>query len=212
MVQIKASTISGTLGIFSLLVTIFLVSDAAAQDQYCECNDAVNTVTVRRAPVRRVARRSRVRRSYRTARVTRVRPVYRTVYVPETRAASYVAYADRDDCNCDFTPTTARVVVTEPVYTNYDRVYTGGSYYDTERIARGWGHRDGFKDGYKAALKYREYDPENNGDFRDANNGYKRRFGSKYLYKDAYREGYVRGYESGFRSTARGETYGSVRY
>lgn len=212
MIQTKASKISGTIVISALLVTIFLAADAAAQRQTCECYDTVRTVSVRRAPVRRVARRTRVTRHYYTAR-TRVRAVHRTVYVPTTRVASYVAYADRDDRDCAES-STARVVVTEPVYTSSyeDRVYTRVSSYDASRIGRGWGRRDGFKDGYKAALKFRGYNPENNGDFRDANNGYKRRFGSKYVYKTAYREGYVQGYDSGFRSIDGGETYGVVRY
>jgi hypothetical protein len=208
VIPTKASRISGTIGIFSLLITLFVISEAAAQDQYCECPDVVRTVAVRRAPARRVTRRAKVKRTYRTARVAKVRPVYRTVYVPAARVASYVAYADKDDCDEAYTPT-ARVVVREPVY-SYGRV--SASSYDTERIARGWGKRDGFKDGWKAALKYREYDPEDNGDYRDANNGYKERFGSKFLYRTAYREGYLQGYDSGFRSVSRGETYGAVRY
>lgn len=110
--------------------------------------------------------------------VTVVRPVYKTVYVPSTRVASYVGYANAND----YTPTT-RVVVTT-------------SYNNVNGVASGSEHRDGFKDGWKAALKSRRYNPENNHDFRDADNGYKRRFGSKSLYKASYREGYVRGYEA----------------
>jgi len=79
-------------------------------------------------------------------------------------------------------------------------------------VANGWGRRDGFKDGWKAALKFHPYDPENNHDYRDADNGYKSQFGSKYLYRTSYREGYVHGYETGFRSVSGGETYRAVRY
>ena len=201
MIPTTASKISGTIGILVLLITTIFISSTAAQSQYCECYDAAKTVSVRRAPVRRVAYRAKARRSYR--RTARVRTVYRTVYVPTTtRVASYVGYADKSDCDQAYVPA-SRVVVTEPVYSA--RYY--GSAYNTEVIARGWGQRDGFKDGWKAALKNRMYDPENNGDYRDANNGYKRRFGSKYLYKTAYRDGYVRGYDSGFASIA-GGTYG----
>jgi hypothetical protein len=102
--------------------------------------------------------------------------------------------------------------VTEPVYTT---TYVAGSgytnRYDLDRIARGWGHRDGFKDGWKAALKNRAYDPVDNHDYRDADNGYKRRFGSKFLYRTSYRDGYVRGYDAGFRSIAGDERYGLLR-
>jgi len=174
----NASRFSATIGIFALLITIFIASDAAAQ---CSCY-------TRHA--RHVAH-SRARRTH-TRVVTVVRPVYKTVYVPSTRVASYVGYAN------DYTPAT-RVVVTD-------------SYNSLNGVASGWGHRDGFKDGWKAALKGRRYNPENNHDFRDADNGYKRRFGSKYLYKASYREGYVRGYEVGYRSVAGGEMYGSIRY
>lgn len=212
----KISANSGKIGILLsiFITTLFIVSNAPAQS--CNCYDSVSTVEVRRAPVRRVVRRAKVRRTYAT-----VRPTYRTTYAPVVREVTYMprytAYADDSDCGQAYAPTT-RVYVTEPVYASVpvrNVYYTNGynrnlgtnvlvtdyvSTYDTQRIANGWGHRDGFKDGYKAALKFRAYDPENNGDFRDANNGYKSRFGDKYLYRSAYRDGYVRGYDSGWRS------------
>jgi hypothetical protein len=133
-----------------------------------------------------------------------VRTVYRTVYVPSSRVASYVGYANTDE---DYVPT-SNVVVAEPVYsTSYY-----GTGYDIERIARGWGRRDGFKHGYKAALKFHAYNPEMDHDYYDADNGYKRRFGSKFLYKTIYREGYLTGYDSGFKAVSGGTTYGVVRY
>ena len=212
----KLSSISGKILILSsFLMTLFIASEVPAQS--CNCYDSVSTVRVRRAPVRRVVRRASVRRTYVAAR-----PTYRTTYVPVTRevtyAPRYVEYAGDNDCGEAYVPT-SRVYVTEPVYAaapvrnlyyanGYDsNVYTTYapatgyvSAYDTTRIANGWGRRDGFKDGWKAALKYREYNPENNGDYRDANNGYKGRFGDKYVYKSAYRDGYVNGYDEGFRS------------
>jgi len=136
----------------------------------------------------------------RHTRYARVRTVYRTVYVPRTRVASYVAYDDTT------APPSTSVVVTEPNYDAYATSTYSSSYVD--RIGYGWGHRDGFKDGWKAALKSRRYDVENNHDYRDANNGYRHQFGSKFLYKTAYREGYVRGYDAGYRSVA-GESYGT---
>lgn len=203
MVLTKAAGIFGTVGAVALLVITFFVSDAMAQREYCQCYDSASGVHVRRAPVRHAAYRPKVRRTYRTARV---RTVYRKVYVPTTRVAGYVGYPNRGDYDENYTRTD-RVVVTEPADTGE---YYGSGYYDTEAIARGWGRRDGFKDGYKAALKNHAYDPVNNGDFRDADNGYKHRFGSKFVYRTAYREGYVRGYDSGFQSVAGGR-YG-VRY
>ena len=186
MVTTRSSAISASIGIFALLITIFIASDVSAQ---CTCY-------TRHA--RHVAHRARVTHRY----TARVRTVYRTVYVPRTRVASYVAYADDN-----YVAPSSRVVVTEPVY---DETYVSSSYSTAyiDRIANGWGHRDGFKDGWKAALKSRPYDVENNHDYRDANNGYKRQFGSKFLYKTSYRDGYVKGYDAGYRSVT-GESYGT---
>lgn len=185
----KAAKITFTLGSFALLITLFVASETNAQT--CQCYHRT-----RATHVRHVAYHPRARHSY-----ARVRTVYRTVYV--TRPASYVEYTDA------YNASPKRVVASEPVYDSdgtvevSDRTYISG--YDIDRIARGWGQRDGFKDGWKAALKNRHYDVENNGDYNDADNGYKSRFGSKFLYKTSYREGYVRGYDSGFRSVAGGK-------
>ena len=187
MVLKRSSAISASIGIFALLITIFFTSDVSAQ---CTCY-------TRHA---RHVSHTRVRRARYTARV---RTVYRTVYVPRTRVASYVAYADDNYV----APSSTRVVVTEPDYDTYATSSTYSSAY-IDRIGYGWGHRDGFKDGWKAALKSRRYDVENNHDYHDANNGYKRQFGSKFLYKTSYREGYVKGYDVGYRSVA-GESYGT---
>jgi len=184
VIPTKAFSISTQIGIlFALLITLSFAYVSPAQTRYCKCYTVSRTA--RRSHVRHVAYRPRVRRIYRPAPV-----VYEAV--PATKVASYVGYAGRDDCADTYA--NSRVVVTDTVY--------GGRLYNTQRIACGWGHRDGFKDGWKAALKYRAYDPENNHDFRDGNNGYKRRFGSKFLYRTAYRDGYVSGYDSGFRSVA----------
>ena len=182
----KASKIFGTAGVFALLVAMYLASAPAAAAQVCRCYST-----------------SRVRHvSHRARRTARVRTVYRTrtVYVP-TRVAGYSAYAD----DYGYRPASS-VVVTEPTYAS------SVGFYDIESVARGWGHRDGFKDGWKAALKGRSYNVEHNGDFRDANNGYKRRFGSKFLYKSNYREGYAVGYSTGYRSVTREGRYGGIRY
>jgi len=226
----KVSSISGKIGVLlSLVITLFIASEVPAQDQYCACNDSVSAVRIRRAPVRHAVRRAKVRRTYAAVRPT-YRTTYAPVVREVTYTPRYTAYVDDCDCGQAYVPSArvyvsepvyASVPARNVYYTNgYSRnlyttyapeyVYTTTgtnvvvtdyvSSYDTRRIAAGWGHRDGFKDGWKAALKFREYDPQNNGDYRDANNGYKSRFGDKYLYKSAYREGYVRGYDSGWRS------------
>ena len=182
MVTSKSFTPIASIGIFALLVLIFTVSEAAAQ---CTCH-------TRHA--RHVAH-ARAKRTYHTASVPTVN---RTIYIPRTTATSFVSYSDDS-----YTPPPTRVVVTDDYVTNstYSTAYI-------DRIAHGWGHRDGFKDGWKAALKSRHYDAENNHDYHDANNGYRRQFGSKFLYKTAYRAGYVKGYDAGYRSVA-GETVGT---
>ena len=239
----------GTL--LSLVSTLFLISNAAAQDRTCECVDSYDTVAVRTVPVRRVAKPHKAKRSYgtaayRTARVrTVVQPVYRTVYVP-VREVEYVPryVEDFDDNDCDdFDRTASRVVVTKQVYSDgyngrnvyYNnggtRLYTNGhvntssyfngnyggravdpDYYDTQRIARDYGFKDGYYDGRQAGMERDAYHPENSGDYQKATNGYEDTFGDKDVYRQSYREAYLRGYDSGWRSVAQSRTHRSARW
>src|SRR3982751_1665128 len=129
MILTKASKLSQTTLISALLITIFLFSEAPAQEQYCDCSNSVNSVAVvRHAPLRRVSyyHPPRERRTYRRARVARVRTVYRTVYLPAPQDASYISNA-ADSCACDDSDRPiSRVVVTEPVYT-YKTVNSGSN-------------------------------------------------------------------------------------
>ncbi|HEX6126548.1 MAG TPA: hypothetical protein VFZ23_14335 [Pyrinomonadaceae bacterium] len=72
----------------------------------------------------------------------------------------------------------------------------------TQRIAGGFGYRDGFEDGQEAALEGDLYHPENSGDYKKATEGYEDEFGDKDVYKDAYRSSYLDGYRAGFESGA----------
>ena len=214
----------------SFLLTLFIVSEAPAQSCNCYDSVStvqVRRAPVRRVVRRAHVVRTYTTVSP-TATYTAYTPVVREVrYAP--RYVAYVDDNDCDETAYTpaaqvyvTEPVYTAVPARNVHYTNgYNRQVTYTTYapdevtytttspnvivndysgYDTGRIARGWGHRDGFKDGYKAALKFRAYDPQNNGDYWDANNGYKRRFGDKYLYKSSYRSGYAVGYDEGFRS------------
>jgi hypothetical protein len=61
---------------------------------------------------------------------------------------------------------------------------------------RGW--RDGSEDGHEDARKRRGADPGRHGDFRDADNGYKRWMGSRREFSDGYREGFAAGYRRAY--------------
>lgn len=223
----------GRIGILlSLIMTFFLVSDAAAQ---CVCDDSYVRTSVRRQAVnvRHTARKYKPARSYRA----RTRTVYQPVYVPvrsESYPARYVSYSDADCDDVDV----SRVYVTERVYTNgyngngvyvngYNgngryvngysnkRMYTNGygnmevdaDYYETTRIARDYGYKDGFIDGRDAGMERDNYNPENSGDYQKATNGYEDDFGDKHVYREAYRSSYLTGYRAGFRSIANRSTY-----
>lgn len=68
------------------------------------------------------------------------------------------------------------------------------------RIAANIGYRDGFKDGADAATDLDTYDPEDEGDYENATNGYEDDYGDKDHYKESYRSAYLTGYRAGFES------------
>jgi hypothetical protein len=64
------------------------------------------------------------------------------------------------------------------------------------------GQEDGRKEGWRDG---RERDREGlwqQKDYRDADNGYKRQFGSRHQYGEGYRRGYAEAYRQAFRSAA----------
>lgn len=67
------------------------------------------------------------------------------------------------------------------------------------------GYSNGFEEGYKRGLddgRDRDhYDPRRHGRYRDADQGYRREYGSKGLYEASYRRGFERGYAQGYRDT-----------
>ena len=148
--------------ILPLLLTVFLISDAAAQ---YSCDDSHT-----------VKKRTTARRVY--------EPVYADNKIYNDKGAVY--YGDGE-------------ILPDP------------DYYDTRRIARDYGFRDGWYDGKQAGMERDAYHPQNSGDYQKATNGYEDDFGPKRLYKQAYRSAYLSGYRAGFRSIANRSTYRAAR-
>jgi hypothetical protein len=74
--------------------------------------------------------------------------------------------------------------------------YPGGYSRD---LAWDRGYRDGYERGQNATRGNNRYDPVRERDYRDGDNGYDRRYGSKDAYKQLYREGFRAGYDRGYR-------------
>jgi hypothetical protein len=70
------------------------------------------------------------------------------------------------------------------------------------------GYSNGFEEGYKRGLEdgrdRDRYDPRRHGRYRDADQGYRREYGSKGLYEVSYRRGFERGYSQGYQGQQRG--------
>ena len=100
-------------------------------------------------------------------------------------------------------------LVAAPACTTGGYAYRGDRPYDrddraryVERIAHDNGFREGRVAGDKDARHGKSFSPERHGDFRDADDGYRRDFGDKEFYRREFREGYRAGY---------GESYDAYR-
>jgi hypothetical protein len=83
-------------------------------------------------------------------------------------------------------------------YGGYDR----GRYIDSryvERQAYDRGFRDGLRAGERDGRGGRRYDPSRHGDWRDADDGFRREYGDHNLYRRAFRGGFESGYSQGYR-------------
>ncbi|MGE0362317.1 MAG: hypothetical protein AB7H93_10770 [Vicinamibacterales bacterium] len=64
------------------------------------------------------------------------------------------------------------------------------------------GYANGFEEGYKRGHDDGEdrdrYDPRRHGRYRDADQGYRREYGSRSVYEASYRRGFERGYDQGY--------------
>jgi hypothetical protein len=65
------------------------------------------------------------------------------------------------------------------------------------------GYSDGFERGLDDGRDRDRYDPVRHRDYRDADDGYYRGYGSKQAYENNYRAGFRQGYEEGYRDGTR---------
>ena len=102
-------------------------------------------------------------------------------------------------------------------YRNNDRVYGNGypntypaypnrgygnnnGYYGTNTVAYDNGYQKGLEKGRNDARDRDSYDPVRYKEYRNADNGYNSRYGSKDQYKLAYRDGFEAGYAQAYQA------------
>jgi flagellar biosynthesis/type III secretory pathway protein FliH len=100
-------------------------------------------------------------------------------------------------------------------WTGYDRGRSGRYQNDRgdrrdRRSRRGFlepavarGYDDGWEKGKDDGSDRDRYDPARHSDYRNADDGYSRQYGSKETYQTNYRTGFRQGYEDGYRDGAR---------
>ena len=65
------------------------------------------------------------------------------------------------------------------------------------------GLNDGARRGERDARSHRGFDFRRQGDYRDADNGYRGNYGPRWEYSRGYREGYEQGYREAYRANVR---------
>lgn len=73
--------------------------------------------------------------------------------------------------------------------------------YQEPAFARGYS--DGWQQGVEDGRDRDRYDPVRHGDYKHADKGYERNYGSKDAYKNNYRSGFRQGYDEGYRNGTR---------
>lgn len=81
---------------------------------------------------------------------------------------------------------------------NDDRGPGGRRGYQEPAYARGYS--DGWQQGAEDFRDRDRYDPSRHGEYKSADHGYDRNYGSKDTYKNNYRSGFRQGYEEGYRN------------
>ena len=84
-------------------------------------------------------------------------------------------------------------------------------YPSSHRIGYERGYDDGLRQGERDFRKHRRYDPWRHKRYRKADKGYKRRYGSRFVYSQGYRSGYRDGYRLGYDGRY-GHRYGYERH
>jgi hypothetical protein len=80
-------------------------------------------------------------------------------------------------------------------------VYGNGR--EFERRAYDNGFREGINAGEKDGRRGRSFEYDRHGEWRDADDGYHREYGSKDFYRRSFREGFRAGYAQGYNRYAR---------
>ena len=77
--------------------------------------------------------------------------------------------------------------------------YGDRSYRYGERVAYDNGFRDGVRAGEGDGRRGRRFEPSRHGDWKDADDGFRREYGDHNLYRRNYRIGFEQGYSQGYR-------------
>ena len=88
------------------------------------------------------------------------------------------------------------VVIGGPGHSGY--AGAGTDRYGADRYGYDRGHREGTENGFKAGRHGKRFEFWRNGDYRDADIGYKGWMGPRWAYSDAFRRGYEAGYRRGY--------------
>jgi hypothetical protein len=70
--------------------------------------------------------------------------------------------------------------------------------YNVERIAYDNGYRDGLREGNRDDRRDDRYSYRDERAYREADNGYRRDYGSRWEYASSYRQGFEAGYRRGY--------------
>lgn len=73
---------------------------------------------------------------------------------------------------------------------------------EVERVAHENGYREGRKAGEKDGRNGRSFAFDRHGDWRDADDGYRRDYGDRDFYRREFREGFRAGYTEGYNAYA----------
>ena len=79
-----------------------------------------------------------------------------------------------------------------------DSRYNRNDPYSRNGGASDFGYRDGTMMGQKDRQNGKDFRPQKNEPYEDANHGYRKEYGNKNFYKEQYRQAFVRGYEDAY--------------
>jgi hypothetical protein len=82
-------------------------------------------------------------------------------------------------------------------YDGDDSIYVN-RHWDYRDVASDIGYRDGLEQGEKDRKHHKDFRPEKNDRYDDADHGYHKEYGPKDQFKREYRQAFLRGYEDGY--------------